>query len=159
ERAALSREALTLALASGDKLVAIRANVLSWAASWEQGDLDGAQAHALAHDGLASQFRHRRFGWSSTGFHAASALWGGRFGDAERWFRLTEEVCREDEARGAARLAFPVGFCRAAERYGDLPGIESRLRAGFAAMRQELSSCVAEMLIAQLHGRAGNRQR
>jgi hypothetical protein len=74
-------------------------------------------------------------------------------------YRQAEEMSRDDEARGASMAATPVGFCCAAERYDDLPGVEARVRATFAAMGHDLGSCIGEMLVAQLYGRAGDRRR
>ena len=159
EQVACSQEALRLAIAAGDKLVALRANLFLSGAWWQQGDVSQAHAHVRAHDALALEFRHSRLRWTSSLFHAATALWEGRFEEAERWHKEADEVSRGDPTRGVSLLAFPVGLCRAAERYGDLPCTESRLRASFASMRDDLVSCVGEMLIAQLYGRAGDRQR
>ena len=64
--------------------------------------------------------------------------------------RSDEELGREQKYRSAAQAILGA---RAAERYDDLPGIESRLRAAFGSMQQELGGCIGEMLIAQLHGR------
>src|SRR5205814_6493674 len=67
-----------------------------------------------------------------------------------------------DETRGAAIAAMPVGFCRAAERYDDLPGVEARVRASFgAAVRShdDVASCIGEMVLTQLYARARDRER
>ena len=159
EQVACCQEALRLATAAGDKLVALRANLFLAGAWLQQGNVAQFRAHARAHDALALEFRHSRLRWTSALLRAAAALWDGRFEEAERWHHEADAVSREDATRGVSLLAFPVGFCRAAERYGDLPGMEARLRASFESMREDLVSCVGEMLIAQLYGRAGDRQR
>ncbi len=159
EQLACCQEALRLALAAGDRLVALRANLLMAGASWELGDRAGAKAHIRAHNALDSELRHERVRWLPSFLEAVTALWDGRFDDADRWYRQSEAILQGDESRGVSMLAFPVGLARAAERYQDAPGIEATLRSAFGALHQDLGNCIGEMLIAQLHGRAGDRQR
>ncbi|MCC6995151.1 MAG: AAA family ATPase [Deltaproteobacteria bacterium] len=159
ERMSLNREALSLALAAGDKRVALRAHLFLTGDHWEQGDRVGAEAHGRAYEALDQASQHSRFQWVPLGFRGANALWDGRFDEAERHFRAAAAGMQEDEARGVSMVATPLGFGRAAERYHDLPGVEARLRAGFAALPGELAGCLVEMLVAQLHGRVGDRGR
>jgi tetratricopeptide (TPR) repeat protein len=157
ERLSLDQECLRLALAAGDKLHALRAHLLLIADWCELGDLSGAAAHVHEYEALV-HLRHSRYRWVSICLRSQIALWEGRFDEAERWYFETEAVWRQDEGRGAEMAAFPLGLCRAAERYDDLPRIEARLRAAFA-MQQDLGSCVGEMLIAQLYARVRDRPR
>jgi hypothetical protein len=157
ERLVLDQECLRLALAAGDKLAALRAHLLLIADWCECGDLGGAASHVHAYEELV-HLRHSRYRWVAICLRSQLALWAGRFDEAERWYRETEAVWQQDEGKGTEMLAFPLGLCRAAERYDDLPRIEARLRTAFS-MQQDLGSCVGEMLIAQLHARVRDRPR
>src|SRR5262249_16480390 len=56
-------------------------------------------------------------------------------------------------------VALPIGFACAAERYEGLALVESQVRAILGSLPHELGGCLGEMLITQLHGRAGDRVR
>ncbi len=157
ERLAIDQEALRLGLEAKDTLVAVRAHLLLQSDLWELGDRSGAVAHGLAYEALVSQSRHDRFRWVSSLIHAVRLLCDGKFDDADRAFRSGEAVAHRDEARGATSVAFPIGQWRAAERPGELPALEARIRGVFGTAA--LPSCIGEMLVAQLYGRAGDRQR
>ncbi len=159
ERMAINQEVLRLALAAGDKRVALRAHLFLANDFWELGSPAGVEPHVRAYGALLEELQQGAYGWVLVALRAAGALSEGRFADAERAYREAEQLSREDETRGAAMAAVPVGFGRAAERYDDLPGLESRLRATFGAMPDSLGSCMGEMFIAQLHGRTGDRER
>jgi hypothetical protein len=159
ERRAVSQEALRLALAVGDKMAAMRAHLCLATDCWELGDRAGADAHVRSYRALSDEFRHSRFRWTSLVLDLPSTLSEGRFDEAERSLRAAEPAMLEDESRGASMAAGPLGFCRAAERYEDLPALEARLRSTFGSLGHALSSCIGEMFIAELHARAGDRQR
>jgi predicted ATPase len=170
ERHPINQEALRLALAAGDKRRALRAHLLSWNDLLELGDRNGAEAHARAYETLASQLGHMALYWTSWGLRGATALWEGRFDDAEQAFARARELARADQTLGASMAALPVGLACARERYEDAPEIEARVRAAFGALAGTpepatepasagVGSCLGEMLIAQLHARAGDRQR
>ena len=158
ERIAVQQECLRLSLAVGDKLTAARDHLLLMAAHMEAGDLAGGDAHARAYEALL-ELRHPRYRWTPPALRAMRALWEGNFADAERWANESAVLWRQDEGRGAEWIAFPLGFCRATERYEDLPAIESQLRAAFGQLQHELGSCLGEMFIAQLHARVGDLRR
>ena len=157
---AINQEVLRLALAAGDKRVALRAHLFLADDFFEAGRLAPAPTRTFARTRRcrASCATTRRAG-SDAALGAMAALWDGRFDEAEHLYRESEELALHDETRGASMAASPLGFCRATERYDDLPGLESRLRASFGSMQHDLGSCIGEMLIAQLHGRAGDRTR
>jgi hypothetical protein len=159
ERLALNQELLRLTLAAGDKRGALRAHLYLVGDHWEQGDRAGAEAHTRAFEALEREFRHGRFRWVTIMLGAAAALCQGRFADAERACAEGGALRLDDESRGAAMTANPPAFATIAERYDDLPRIEAALRAEMGAMPHGLLGCIAEMMIAQLHGRAGDRRR
>ena len=159
ERMAIDQETLRLALTAGDKRVALRAHLLLLNDFWEHGDLRGADPHARSYEALLQEFPHDSFDWVGAGVRAATAMWEGRFDEAERLYREAAKLALSDAARGASMAALPVNLCCAMERYEDLAGVESQVRAGFGGMTHELGGCIGEMLIAQAHGRAGDRVR
>jgi hypothetical protein len=156
-RMELDRECLRLALAAGDKLAALRGHLLLQCDHWELGDLKGAIAHFRAYEEML-QFRHH-VRWMPSTLNAAIAIPEGRFEEAARYHRDAEAAVLHDESSGTEMIAFPIGFCRAAERYDDLPGIEARVRSRLGAIGYDLWSCIAEMLICHLHARVGDRSR
>jgi tetratricopeptide (TPR) repeat protein len=155
ERREIDQETLRLAMAAGDHMAALRAHLLITTDCWQLGDLAGAAAHFRAYEELL-QRRHRRYRWVVHSGRALRALWEARFDDAERCWREAVALWREDEGRGVEMIAFPVGFCRAAERYDNLPELEARLRDAFGSPYDDLGSSVCEMLIAQLYARIGD---
>jgi hypothetical protein len=159
ERTAINREALLLALAAGDKRVALRAHLLLLTDCWEQGDVKGAEAHVRGYESLAEELRHVSSRWIALMTRGQTALWQGRFDEAERCFAETGALLRKDQTRGPSMAASAIGFACAAERYRDPSAIESEVRATLGALPPELGGCLGEMLIAQLYGRAGDRTR
>ena len=63
--------ALSLALAAGDKRVALRAHLFLTGDHWEQGDRVGAEAHGRAYEALDQASQHSRFQWVPLGFRGA----------------------------------------------------------------------------------------
>ncbi|HKP59608.1 MAG TPA: AAA family ATPase [Polyangiales bacterium] len=159
ERIAINRETLLLALSAGDKRVALRAHLLLLTDYWELGDTKGAEAHVRAYEALAEELRHASFRWIGLLARAQTALWQGRFDEAAHCYRESESIVQKDPTRGPSMVALPIGFACAAERYEDLSSIESQVRAVLGSLPHELGGCLGEMLIAQLHGRAGDRTR
>lgn len=159
ERIGINGEALRLALAAGDKRLAIRAHLFLANDLRERGDRAGSVAHARAYEALTHEFRHTAFRWVAKGFHAVEAVWAGKLDDAVRLYAESLELSRADETFGASMAAVPVGLCRAIERYDDLPGIEAAVRARFGGMAHEVAEILGELLIAQLYGAAGDRAR
>jgi hypothetical protein len=159
ERIAIAEEALRLARDAGDRLFALRSNLLLTAASWELGDMTAAAAHVRAHDALVSEFRHERFRWMPSSLRAATALLEGRFDEAQRWYEEAIALSGEDASRGPTLKAFPLALHRAAERHEAFVDLEARLRGAFGRTQTDLESCIGEMLFAQLHARAGDRAR
>jgi len=159
ERVRVNEEALHLALAAGDKRLALRAHLFLANDRAELGDRAGVAAHVRGYEALADELRHAAFRWVTVGLHAADALMEGRFDDATRGFERARAMMVADETSGASMAMLPVALCRATERYDDLPGIEATIRARFGAMRHAVGSCLGEMVIAQLHGRAGDTTR
>jgi tetratricopeptide (TPR) repeat protein len=157
ERIALNGEVLRLALAAGDKRVALRAHMLLVGDFWDRGDPDGAEPHLRAFETLAREFRHGRFEWWSLLLRGTAALCRGRFDEAARRFAEIEPMLKE--ARGAALVAMPLSVACVRERYDEAASIEANVRATLGAFEWDLGSCFGEMLIAQLHGRAGDRVR
>jgi hypothetical protein len=157
ERFLLEQEGLRLALAAGEKVLAQRAHLLLVGSSRERGDPAGAAAHARAYEELL-ELRGSRYRWMTMSLRCQNAIWEGHFDEAERCHHEAERLALEDEG-GVELAVFPLGLCRAAERYDGLPKIEARLRAAFGSAQQDLGSCVGEMLITQLHARAGDRRR
>jgi AAA ATPase domain len=158
ERLAINQEVLRLAIAAGDKRGALRAHLFIFNDVWELGDFHTGVAHARAYEALANELRHDMFRWVSHVMRAAIAQWEGRFDDADIAAAAADAMVRNDEARGTALAAAPVGLAGAAERYDDLGVIEARVRAGFGAA-YDLNGCIGEMVLAQLYGRAGDRAR
>jgi hypothetical protein len=158
ERKLLDEEALRLALAAGDKILALRTHLLLASDCLELGDVAGAEAHMVAYEDLV-MLRHERYRWVTVGFRILRAFWAGRLQEAERWYEETSRLLHADEGGGAEMLAFRVGLCRAMNRYDDLPSIEAAVRSSLSAKQGDLGGCIAEMLIAQLHASAGDRVR
>ena len=159
EAKAMYEEALRLALVAGEKRVALREHGFLAGACLELGDLAGARAHVLAAESLVREFRHGRFQWLPSMLRACLALLEGRFEDAQRSLDQAEASAREDQARGALFAAAPLAVACITERYDERAELESHVRAAFGSLGHALGSCVGEMSIAQLHGRAGDRAR
>jgi hypothetical protein len=159
ERIALSQETLRLALAARDPRVALRAHLLLFNDYWELGDMQTAEAHVGAYESLAAQFSHGAFHWAPVGIRGALALGQGRFDEAERAFQEMARLSYKDATRGMSMAALPAGFCCATERYAGIAELELRVRAAFGSVAHELGACIAEMLLARLHARAGDAQR
>src|SRR6185436_10297597 len=141
---------------AGDKRVALRAHLLLFNDLWEEGDPTRAETHVRAYAALAAEFPQGTFEWVAVGIRAATALWEGRFDDAEALYREADVLARRDGARGTSMAALPAIVCCATERYVDLAGIESRVRAAFGSMTHDLGACLGEILVARVHGRAGD---
>jgi tetratricopeptide (TPR) repeat protein len=156
ERRAISQEALRLALAAGDRRVALRAHLLLANDCWEEGDVSGAAAHTQSYETLARQFRHGGFDWIAAGLRAVSALWHGQFAEARRLYDQSLGLLQQDQTHGLSMAALPIGMACTQERYDDAAAIETSVRAAFSAKGRELGSCIGEMLIAELYGRAGD---
>jgi hypothetical protein len=159
ERQLIYQETIRIALAAGDKRVALRAHGFLVGAFWAQGDAIGGRPHMVTVDALVREFRHGRFQWLASILHATAALFEGRFDEAGRLFAEAEVDLKADQARGALMAAAPISIACVTERYDDLAGLESRARARFGAIGHAVGSCIGEMLIAQLYGRAGDRER
>lgn len=159
ERIAIDFEALRLALAVNDKRVALRSYLLLSNDHWEKGDPIGSDAHAKAYGALVAEFQHGAFDWTGVGMRAARLLWRGEFDEAERAYEQALTMMRKDNARGASMAMTPVGVACARERYDDVAGIEARVRHAFGATGYELNHLLGEMVITELHGRAGDRVR
>jgi hypothetical protein len=159
EGLSMDREALRLALSAGDLRLALRAHMHLSGRLLQVGDLRGAQAQIHAFNALLPRALHERFRWLTAAHRLMVAIVEGRFEEAERLLAETTERLGDDEARGGALAAAPAFFCRISERYQDLPAVESRVRSAFGRLGHELADCVGEMLIAQLHGRAGDHLR
>jgi hypothetical protein len=159
ERKLINQEAVRLALAAGDKRVALRAHGFLVGDLWELGDMVGARPHAVAVESLVREFRHGRFQWLASILRAMESLFEGRFEEAERRYREAEASLSQDEARGSLLLAAPISIACVTEQYEDAAALESKARAAFGSMGHGLSGCIGEMVIARLHGRAGDRQR
>jgi len=158
ERLAINQEVLQLAIAAGDKRGALRAHLFIFNDVWELGDFYTGAAHARAYEALANELRHDMFRWVSFVLRGAIAQWEGRFDDAVAAAAASDALVRNDQARGTALAAAPVGLALAAERYTELAEIEAHVRAGFGSA-YDLNGCIGEMVLAQLYGRAGDRAR
>jgi hypothetical protein len=159
ERLDIHRETLRLALAAGERRVALRAHGFVAGTHWEMGDPAAAEPHVSAAEALVHELRHGRYQWLTVILRAAESLFGGRFEAALRGFREGEAVLAGDEARGAILIAAPVCIACVTERYDDVAVLEAQTRSAFARLRDPLAGCFVEMLLAQLHGRAGDRRR
>jgi hypothetical protein len=159
ERMLIYQETIRLALAARDNRVALRAHGFLVGAFWAQGDPSAARPYIVAIEALVREFRHGRFQWVASVVRAMEALFEGRFEEARSLFDETEGSLRTDEARGALMAAAPISIACVTERYDDLDELESRARSVFGSMSHRLGACIGEMLIAQLHGRAENRER
>lgn len=159
ERKRNNLEAVQLALAAGDTRVALRSHGFLNGDCWELGDTSGARPHLVAVEALLEQLRHRRFHWLAAMLRSMEALFEGRFADARTRLLEAEASLAQDEARGALLAAAPITVACVTEQYTDVAALESRARARFGAMGQPLCSCIGEMVIGMLHGRAGDRQR
>jgi tetratricopeptide (TPR) repeat protein len=156
---AIHDELLRLALAAGDKRVAMRTHMFLVGTSWQRGDLADARVHGDAVRALIEEFGHNRFAWITWTLGSVAAMTQGQFDEAARLLELAEVAAREDQARGALFAAWPLAFACVTERYDDRNAIETRVRARFEALPHELGRYLGEMLVAQLHGRAGDRGR
>jgi hypothetical protein len=150
---------LHLALAAGDKRVALRAHAFLGGSLCELGDVAGARPHMLAVDSLVQEFRHGRFHWLASIGSAFEAMAGGRFEQARRLYDEARTSAEQDEARGAVMAAVPLCVACLTEQYDDRVRLESQARSALGSIGDPLSGCIGEMLIAQLHGRAGDRER
>jgi hypothetical protein len=160
ERATINRETLRLAMAAGDKRLALRAHLFLAGNCVELGDFAGVDAHLRSYASLTPQLGHNRFRWVTTALAAAHAARDGRFAEAERCNAEAErQMLAEDETRGSSMVATPLFLACTRERYVELAAIEARVRDVFGAMREDLGGCIGEMLIAYLYGRAGERRR
>jgi tetratricopeptide (TPR) repeat protein len=159
DRMAVQQETLRLALAAGDKRVALRTHAFLVGGFLEHGETASIEPHLVAIESLLREFRHGRFDWLATILRAMGALAQGRIDEARTLYREVESSLSEDEARGALMAAAPIGIACVTEQYEDAARLEAQARARFGAMGHPLGACIGEMVIAQLHGRAGDRDR
>ena len=159
ERSLLFEETLRLALAAGDKRVALRAHGFLVGASLDLGDPEGARAHVVAVESLVQDFPHGRFSWLLLFIRAIEELLQGRFEEAHEIYAEARASLNEDEARGALMAGSSLSVACVTERYDDVAGIEAETRAAFASLGYPFGGLIGEMLIAQLYGRAGARER
>jgi tetratricopeptide (TPR) repeat protein len=153
------RELLRLAVAAGDKRVALRAHGFLAGDFWEQGDRARAEPHIVAIETLAREFRHGRLEWLALIFRALDVLVDGRFEEARRLHADLEAILAQDEARGALLIGAPATIACISECYDDVARLEQRVRSAFGSIPDKLGDCLGEMLIAQLYARAGDRDR
>jgi hypothetical protein len=156
---ALDQELLRLALAAGDKRIALRTHMFLAGTYYQLGELAGAEAHETAVRELLADFGHGRFAWVNATLGVMRAIVLGRFEQARRDLRAAELAADSDQARGALFAAAPLTLACVTEHYEDRAQVEARTRARFGALPYPLASCIGEMLIAKLHGRAGDRER
>lgn len=159
ERIALHHETLRLALGAGDKRLALRTHTFVAGAFWELGDPEGARPHLYAVESLLSEFGHGRLHWLASLSHGAQALCEGRFADAQRHYDEARASLELDEARGTALAGNPTLVACITERYGDAARLEAQARAALGAAGHVLGGLIGEMLVAMLHGRAGDERR
>jgi len=151
ERRQLNAE--ILALATGDRMAAMRAHLFLASALAQLGELDDSDAEFRAYDAAWPEFRHPRFGWVTLAMAAVRALRDGRLDDAARLTRDTDASSEPDESRGASTVALPIAVARAVDRGdADVTAIEASVRARLGPPAS-LVGCFAELLIAHLHGR------
>lgn len=158
ERIALNQETLRLAQAARDKRLALRAHLLLMSDYWEQGAIDRVETHVRAYEAIASEFAHGAFRWTLVGILGARAMSDGRFEEARRAFLQTGELALKDATRGTSMAALPVGLASAEEKYEDVAEVELRTREAFGSASHDLAGCIAELLIARLHGRSRARE-
>jgi hypothetical protein len=156
---AMNHELLRLSLPAGDKRVALRSHMFLAGACYQRGDVDTAAVHERAVGELVGELRHGRFGWMPVALGVVWPLAQGRFADARRALQTAEAAAAADEARGALFAAAPLAFACVTERYEQRAEIEVRTRTALGPLPHELGGCLCEMLIAQLHGRSGDRRR
>lgn len=159
ETAAINQELLRLALGAGDKRVALRSHMFLGGIAYQRGDVETAAIHSHAVRELVAEFGHGRFAWISALLDVFEALAMGRFDEAMRIHGVAEAAVQQDEARGALLAAAPLMMACVMERYTDRAQLEARTRAAYCVLPYDLAGCIAEMLIAKLHGRAGDRDR
>jgi hypothetical protein len=159
DRIPISQEMLGLALAAGDKRVALRAHGFLAGGFLERGDPGGVQPHLVAMRALEREFGHGRFRWLAAVLHATDAFSRGDFEEGQRLCRDARASVEDDQARGALMAAAPLAIACITERYEDLAALEASVRAAFGELGHALAGCIGEMLVAQLHGRAGDRAR
>ena len=159
ENIALNREAMQLALDAGDKRVVMRSHLLLVNAYADKGERDSARAHARGYAVLAAEIARGAFVWVSRAIEGADVLAEGRFDEAISLLGESTDGSQSDEARGTSHGATPVLLACAAERYDDVASIERTVRSTFAPLTHELGGCIAEMLLAKLYARAGDRAR
>jgi hypothetical protein len=159
ESLAVLHELLRLALAVGDRRVALRAHMFLGGEHFRAGDLAGALPHQLALDTILDELHHDRFRWIQPTFRGLQATLAGELDRAAELLHEARVAAHGDQARGGMFAGVPVALTCLRERYTDLAAIEATTRATFGAMPHALGSCLGEMMLAQLHARAGDRTR
>jgi tetratricopeptide (TPR) repeat protein len=159
ERRLMNQEVVRLATAAGDRRLALRAHGFMVGDFVERGDMAGAQPHIVMVESLLREFRHGRHHWIASILRLMESLGEGRFEEAQRRYQEALEGVAQDEARGALLAAAPIAIACVTERYEDVAGLESEVRARFDSLGYDLASYIGELMIAMLHGRSGDRRR
>jgi hypothetical protein len=151
ERLAGAEEIVRLAAAAGDRRLLFDAHV--WRASdlVEAGEVAAADASMQACRTMEADLHTPTWTWQLAVYDSMRALLDGRFDDAERFIRLTEDVGERTRGTTARRYGAAQWFMLGRER-GTLAAHEDTIRRAFADLpdrRARLAALAAEL------GRAG----